>query len=264
MLEYKIKRKIRRLLPNFFSHFLMEKGQLLKPSEGWYEYISLVDEFLENVEMDNDNFHNKTVLDLGFGGVFGLSCELLERGFKKVIALDPYAPIRKKGNKLVFKRYPQYFTDMKPKPQHIEVVRKTLEEYVLDNEETIDFLVSNSVLEHIQNVESLIKSSSRILKRGGVSVHKIDLRDHFFRYPFHMLNFSRQQWEKLNPPSNLNRLRYEHYNLIFTKHFVSNKFLIDERLPEKYKINENRLHPDFITDSVNKDVTRITVISRKV
>jgi SAM-dependent methyltransferase len=44
--------------------------------------------------------------------------------------------------------------------------------------ETIDFVYSNAVLEHIVDVARVADETARILKPGGWAMHQIDLRDH--------------------------------------------------------------------------------------
>lgn len=44
--------------------------------------------------------------------------------------------------------------------------------------ESIDFVYSNDVLEHVADVPAAFASIARVLKPGGVSVHSVDLRGH--------------------------------------------------------------------------------------
>ncbi|MFW9857101.1 MAG: hypothetical protein ACFFFG_18780, partial [Candidatus Thorarchaeota archaeon] len=106
-------------------------------------------------------------------------------------------------------------------------------------------------------------ASYQILKATGVSIHIVDLRDHFFKYPFAMLNFSEREWSKYNPPSNLNRLRYWDYKSIFSGIFPMNEFIINEVLTKEYKENEFRVHGDFRNNSKYKDVSSLTIVSSK-
>ena len=55
---------------------------------------------------------------------------------------------------------------------------------------------------------------------GGLNIHFVDLRDHFFRYPFEMLHYSEAAWRRwLNPTSNHNRYRVWDYRRVFEAAF---------------------------------------------
>ena len=63
-----------------------------------------------------------------------------------------------------------------------------------------DLIISSSVYEHLDDVDGITAALSRLLKPSGHFVAYIDLRDHFFKYPFEMLCYSTTIWKKwLNP-----------------------------------------------------------------
>lgn len=62
--------------------------------------------------------------------------------------------------------------------------------------ESIDFCFSNAVLEHIPKSDfaALAAETMRVLKPGGVCVHRVDLKDHLGG-GLHNLRFSESAWE---------------------------------------------------------------------
>jgi SAM-dependent methyltransferase len=72
-----------------------------------------------------------------------------------------------------------------------------------------ELIVSNSVLEHVADPDQLFRQCRRVLAPGGVILHQVDYRDHFFKYPFHFLQFSRQTWDNWLNPGDLPRWRLD-------------------------------------------------------
>lgn len=63
-------------------------------------------------------------------------------------------------------------------------------------DESVDFVFSQAVLEHIRrsDFEEILGEIQRILKPGGVSTHVVDFRDHL-EYSINNLRFSDRLWE---------------------------------------------------------------------
>jgi SAM-dependent methyltransferase len=70
-----------------------------------------------------------------------------------------------------------------------------------------DVILSHSVLEHVAGLSTLFAQMSAVLADGGVMLHIVDYRDHFFKYPLHFLQFSRWTWQHLLNPGDLPRWR---------------------------------------------------------
>ncbi|HEX7574175.1 MAG TPA: class I SAM-dependent methyltransferase, partial [Bacteroidota bacterium] len=91
---------------------------------------------------------------------------------------------------------------------------------------TIDYHVSYAVLQHIPPdiLRSIIAESRRLLKPGGLSVHWIDLSDHFSHgdhsiSAVNFLRFSEKEWDRLSGNRYMyqNRLRIDDYVRILTE-----------------------------------------------
>jgi len=72
-----------------------------------------------------------------------------------------------------------------------------------------DVIVSNSVLEHVRDPLDTFRQCRRVLAPGGFMLHKVDYRDHFFKYPFQFLTFPRVIWDNLLDPGDLPRHRLD-------------------------------------------------------
>jgi SAM-dependent methyltransferase len=88
-------------------------------------------------------------------------------------------------------------------------------------DESVDFIFSNAVLEHIQKDEfqAFLSETNRILASDGVCVHCVDLRDHL-AYALNNLRFSEKFWESNTVKRGgfyTNRIRYNEMLNIFIK-----------------------------------------------
>jgi ubiquinone/menaquinone biosynthesis C-methylase UbiE len=71
---------------------------------------------------------------------------------------------------------------------------RTFEETGFENE-SIDFLFSHATLEHVTSPLKCIQETHRVLKKGGITAHCIDLRDHRdFNQPLGFLRESDENW----------------------------------------------------------------------
>lgn len=71
-----------------------------------------------------------------------------------------------------------------------------IDSYLTIQDDSVDFLFSNAVLEHIRlkEFDDTIQQTFRIMKPGGVCTHTVDLRDHL-QNGLNNLRFSRKVWE---------------------------------------------------------------------
>jgi SAM-dependent methyltransferase len=108
-----------------------------------------------------------------------------------------------------------------------------------------DIIVSNSVLEHVSAPEALFAECARVLATGGAMLHQIDYRDHFFKYPFHFLTFSRDVWENLLNPGDLPRLRLDDHLQALGRCGFQAEILERETAPESLAAVTPFLAPEF-------------------
>ena len=83
---------------------------------------------------------------------------------------------------------------------------------------TIDLIFSNAVLQYISKLDNAIHKTYMFLKKGGYTMHQVDLRDlyHFKDQSYlNLLNYSNKFWKLMG---NTNRYRYSHYIQLFKKY----------------------------------------------
>lgn len=121
----------------------------------------------------------------------------------------------------------------------------------------IDLVCSSNVLEHVSKDDLLAihKESLRILRPGGIIVHRFNPADHFSFVDkkittVNFLRFSESEWHWLGGSglSFHNRLRCkQHLDLIRTAGFeiVSSRERLDHRALESLRAGQIRLHSDY-------------------
>ncbi|MDX1436944.1 MAG: methyltransferase domain-containing protein, partial [Anaerolineales bacterium] len=128
-----------------------------------------------------------------------------------------------------------------------------------------DLVVSSSVYEHLDDVDGVTHALAAVTAPGGLHIHFVDLRDHFFKYPFEMLTYSDSAWKHwLNPSSNHNRFRFNDYKQVFERWFDDVEFTVLSREPEAFAQARPRIRPEFLTgDPAIDSVTSIRVLARR-
>jgi len=97
----------------------------------------------------------------------------------------------------------------------------------------------------------------------GVQIHFIDLRDHFFKYPFEMLCYSEKTWYWLNPSSYLNRYRMPDYQRVFETYFTNVEMTVLERNMDAFQQVQSRVRKEFLTGNNEIDsITSILIVAR--
>ena len=122
--------------------------------------------------------------------------------------------------------------------------------------ESIDFVVSSNVLEHIPYgiLQEIAVESLRILKPGGLFAHRYNPGDHYANddrrvSTIHFLQFSPQEWEKYGAGlAYHNRLRCSQYTTLFTE-LGYLPLIVEKRIdPQALELLTNQklqVHADF-------------------
>ncbi len=223
--------------------------------------------YLDYFSKEGISLKGKTVMIFGYGGNITTACELLKMGAIRIILCEREGlPLPIFDEKLLIK-YPDYFiAHQKGKylnSKSIQIIHKDVRVVAEDPDaEKVDLVISSSVFEHLDDPDSITCALRKLTKSGGVHFHFVDLRDHYFKYPFEMLTFSQIIWKKwLNPTSNLNRFRISDYHAVFEKYFSSVKINILESDVQAFKKVRDRIYKDFLTG--DDDVDCATIISIK-
>jgi SAM-dependent methyltransferase len=121
---------------------------------------------------------------------------------------------------------------------------------------SIDFICSNNTFEHIPEsvLEGILQEFIRILKKGGVMSHFIDMTDHFSHFDgsitlYHFLRFGKRKWRLIdNRIQPQNRMRFVQYQHLYDR----------LNIPwQEEKVNEG--HPDLLSEiPIHKEFNRFT------
>jgi len=183
---------------------------------------------------------NKIVLEIGPGNSLAIGLMFLACGARKVYFVDRFKHLfwddediafhKKILKKIEEKKFP--FSSLVNKsitftpngsinfdPNRIEYLSADVAFLPLNNC-SIDYVFSNAVLEHVHKIKKAINEISRVTKPGGIGIHEIDLRDHFFQAaPLRLLQYPNWLWNLMtwNRPGYTNRLRVSDYLDLFRK-----------------------------------------------
>ena len=129
----------------------------------------------------------------------------------------------------------------------------------------MDLVISNSVYEHLEDVDGSTRALAAVTRVDGLHIHFVDLRDHFFKYPFEMLHYSEGNWRRwLNPTSNHNRFRLWDYRKIFEKYFGKVDIQVLERDEAKFVKARPEILSEFTSGKLEDDcVTLMRVVVKK-
>jgi SAM-dependent methyltransferase len=258
-LDYWVARLARRATPQPIVNFLLDRGIYLKPGRDTSEPDVMARAYAERAAAHGMAIAGKTVCVVGYGGSFGIGVYLLEAGAARVILQDPYAPARSTRNEALPARLrTRYLPGGRPDPMRIILVHQPLERYARRHPSTADLVVSSSVLEHVADVDGLIAACAHLTSPGGVGVHFIDLRDHYFKYPFEMLCYSEPAWSRwLDASNHLNRLRLPAYERAFRARFSRVDVVVVEDLRSEFRRVRTRIRPEFLTGDEHVDAAAI-------
>jgi len=263
--EYIIARTIRKWIPDRFFHFLMSKEIGVKaglettaPEQALSQYLNVLTE-------NSFSLKDKKCLIFGYGGNFGLGCLLLEQGATHVILADKYAHPDHGRNLTLLPRYAKYLEQQEntvvPRPEYITLHHADIQTLNF----AVEIVLSSSVLEHVTDIENIIFSLSKLTDYQGIQIHFVDLRDHFFKYPFAMLCYSENTWRRwLNPSSHLNRLRMKDYQQFFNKYFTHVEITVLEKNIPAFEQVHSHIRAEFLTGRVENDAaTQILIVAKK-
>jgi hypothetical protein len=262
-LDYLALRIVRRHLPDEVVRSLLRKRIIIKPGLETTAPAAAIQRFLDAIGESGESIGGKRVLIFGYGGNFSVGLGLLQAGAQHVVLVDPYARPDRRVNLALARAGTPYLrasgTDVVPVPEYLTVVDVPLSRYLADGGPPADLVLSNSVLEHVDDVAGTVPLLARATTPRGQQLHFVDMRDHFFRYPFEMLCYLEKVWRGiLNPGSNLNRLRAWDYERIFSASFPSVMVRPLASDLAAFRKARGRIRPEFLSgDEAQDAVTRI-------
>lgn len=245
-------RLARRLLPGALARRMLEVGLVLKPGLETADPEQAVERYQAALGAAGVSLAGKAVLVFGYGGGVGIGVVLLRAGAASVTLCDRYARPSRRRNRHWVETAPEYFRAQEgtviPDPDRLELLHGDVRQIAREMEARYDIVLSSSVFEHLDDVDGVCAALAALTRRSGVHLHYIDVRDHYFRFPFEMLTFSESVWRRyLNPGSNLNRLRPWEYRAIFEHWFERVELEVVRSEWEAFRQARGRIRPEYLS-----------------
>ena len=268
-LPYLLPRVARHFLPERMVRFLLLRSLIIRPGLETREPLAAVQRYVDVLAEHGASLHGKRVMVFGYGGRFDIGVGLLEAGAGSVMLCEKYAPPDDAHNYLLLPRYEAYLTlegeKVRPRSDRMRLLEADIREVTPADLAPVDLVISSSVYEHLDDVEGITRALAALTRPDGIQIHFVDLRDHFFKYPFEMLAYSKDAWYGwLNPSSNHNRYRLRDYRRAFESSFGKVEITVLERDEAGFRKARPRIRAEFLSgDEAEDSVTLIRVVARK-
>ena len=266
-LPYLVPRVIRHFLPEKLVRALLLRNIIIKPGLETSDPNAAVQRYVNVLPIP---LKGKRILIFGYGGRFDLGFGLLNEGAAHVILCDKYAPPDEVHNLAKFSKEQEYFMrengKLRPRAHRLTLLEADIRDVQVDHDlEPVDIVLSSSVYEHLDDVAGITRALAALTRLDGVQVHFVDLRDHFFRYPFEMLRFSEKTWRTwLNPATNHNRFRLWDYRKAFEACFENVNIEILTSEEQAFRALRSHIRAEFISGNIKEDAAAtIRVIASK-
>lgn len=257
--RYLLPRILRHFLPESIARFLLKRRWIIRPGLESSDPFAAVDQYIAALNDYGKSITGKRVLVFGYGGQFAVGVELLNRGASHVVLCDHFMALDHERNLQLLTKYANYLHldngNVTPFSEYITLLHGDIRDIAVQEKiSTVDIVLSISVYEHLNDVNGITQSLAKLTSSDGVHLHFVDLRDHYFKYPFEMLTFSESVWKNfLNPTSNLNRFRLPDYRKIFYFYFNKVEVVIGQRNEVEFNRARPRILSEFLTNDVDVD-----------
>lgn len=269
-LAYLVPRVIRHFLPERIVRFMLLRSIIIKPGLETVDPQGAVQRYLDVLNSRQVSLRGKRVLVFGYGGRFDIGVGLLDAGARYVVLCDRYARPDQRHNEVLQRSHPEYINadggSWRLSPKHMGLVEGDIRSLAPpDAGQRFDLVISTSVYEHVDAALGVTKALTRWTNENGLHIHFVDLRDHYFRYPFEMLKFSERVWKSfLNPTSNHNRLRLWDYRQIFEACFADVEVEVLARDEAAFAQARPEIRPEFISGTAAEDTASlIRIVARR-
>ena len=224
-------RIVKKIYNKIFGGLNTEERSVLqtlkKRPQAPYDFFSRYEKILYNsLQWEEINFKNNYVMELGCGPHLGFGPLAIYLGAKKFLAVDPtvnknvfdseklinnYFRMTFKDFNGIFRRnitFSEFMSQLKSKTIFFSNTKNTL----FDFNSKIDIQLSNSCLEHIENLNDALLDLKKLISPNGKYIHAVDFGSHMkSKNPFsNIYNTSPQQFKirygsKINliPPSKM-------------------------------------------------------------
>ena len=262
-LRYLLLRLARHFMPEGIARFLLKRRWFIRPGLESSDPPAAVEQYLNGLEGHGKSVKGQRVLVFGYGGRFAVGVELLERGASHVVLCDHFVLLDRERNLELLPKYEKYLhvvnDEVLPRPEHVTLLHGDIRDAKIQAQiSAVDLVLSTSVYEHLDDVGGITAALAKSTTPQGAHLHFVDLRDHYFKFPFEMLAYSETVWRHfLNPTSNLNRYRLPAYQNVFKKHFENVKVNVLARQESDFKKMGNRIRAEFVTGDLFVDAVTL-------
>jgi len=267
-IRYLLLRLIRHFTPEGVARFLLKRRWLIRPGLESSDPLAAVDQYINTLAQHEKSIQGQRVLVFGYGGRFAVGVELLKQGASHVVLCDHFVLLDQERNLELLPKYDEYLHlvngEVLPRPEHITLLHGDIRDDEIQAQiPAVDLVLSTSVYEHLGDVDGITSALAKLTIPQGTHLHFIDLRDHYFKYPFEMLSFSKNIWVNfLNPTSNLNRFRLKDYEKIFKSYFKKTDTTVLQRQEYEFQKARARIRSEFlIGDETVDSVTLIYILA---
>lgn len=215
------------------------EGNFEKTADGLFRHADgIVGQYMNNYHGD---LSGKCILEIGTG-VSTATAYLLagKTGARKVYTYDRFCCLHK-NNRKVLEKY--RLIEIGDRVEYFYGPANLLRERVPSK--SINYIVSNAVLEHVNTLEELVSNMCAVLSDDGVMYHRVDLRCHnrFKRKgELYFHTFSEKLWNMMgNKIGHPNRLLLKDYLRIFAENKLACR-LINMSYFDENVLNEAEMY----------------------
>jgi SAM-dependent methyltransferase len=217
--------QLARFAPSLYVKLTHQTGRGSGETSGSQDadyFIRCFTEYFEqiglNIEESEQYLKGKKVLEYGPGDILGMALLMYAHGAETVHCVDRF-PLEKMSEKNLeiynillgflegenrVKANNAFRENGKPESgfNPNAITYSVVPDGLVRREEEYDFIISRAVLEHVNDLEKTLLDIGKALKKGGTSIHEVDLKSHGLdRY---------QTFDFLTWPDMLYRLMYSH------------------------------------------------------
>jgi hypothetical protein len=209
-------------MPATLARAFLRRGWFIRAGAETAYPATVTKFYLEQLRGLAIEISGKRVLLFGYGGRFDVAVGLLEAGASHVVVCDRLLESDHHHNAQLLPDCAKYLEEengrVVPRKTRMTTIHGDICEVV--DLPPVDIVLSNSVFEHLRDAPGITEALARVTEPSGVHIHRIDLRDHYFRYPFEMLRFSSRVWTRfLDPSTHHNRYRLWDFRQLFERSF---------------------------------------------
>jgi hypothetical protein len=267
-IQYLFLRLVRHFIPESIARFLLKHRWIIRPGLESSDPLAAVDQYIKALAHYGRSIKGQRVLVFGYGGRFAVGVELLKQGASHVVLCDHFVLLDQERNLELLSKYGDYLlvenNEIMPRPEYITLRHGDIRDAKVQAEiPAVDLVLSTSVYEHLDDVNGITAALAKLSAPQGTHLHFVDLRDHYFKYPFEMLAYSQSLWRNfLNPTSNLNRFRLTNYREVFNTYFQKVDIAVLKRQEDEFRLVRSRIRPEFLSgDETVDSVTLIHVFA---